>query len=113
MEFFCEIYVKSQYFYFVKKRFFIFCQKISYYWLNKQELLQKAKEKYENGGKEKVEKAKNKYKNLTEEEKEAKKKKKSIARIGIKNFLKMQIYSYSIKMSEQTLKFGDIVVNKK
>ena len=25
----------------------------------------------------------------------------------------MQIYFYSIKMSEQTLKFGDIVVNKK
>ena len=26
---------------------------------------------------------------------------------------KMQINFYSIKMSEQTLKFGDIVVNKK
>ena len=58
--------------------------KISYSWSNRQELLQKAKEKYENGGKEKAakyyqdntyvikEKANMKYKNLTEEEKEAK-----------------------------------------
>ena len=27
---------------------------MSYYWFNKQELLQKAKEKYDNGGKEKA-----------------------------------------------------------
>ena len=58
---------------------------MSYYWFNRQELLQKAKEKYGNGGKEKAakyyqankeaikEKAKNKYKNLSEEEKKAKK----------------------------------------
>ena len=57
---------------------------MSYYWFNRQELLQKAKEKYDNGGKEKAakyyrgnkyvikEKANSKYKNLTEEEKEAK-----------------------------------------
>ena len=57
---------------------------MSYYWLNRQELLQKAKEKYNNGGKEKTakyyqdnkdaikEKEKNKYKKLSEEEKEAK-----------------------------------------
>ena len=57
---------------------------MSYYWFNRQELLQKAKEKYDNGGKEKAtkyyqankdvikEKAKGKYKNLSEE-KEAKK----------------------------------------
>ena len=58
---------------------------MSYYWFNKQELLQKAKEKYDNNGsKEQVakyyqvnkdvlkEKARNKYKNLTEEEKEVK-----------------------------------------
>ena len=56
----------------------------SYYWFNTQELLQKAKEKYDNGGKEKAakyyrdnkdvikEKEKNKYKNLSEEEKKAK-----------------------------------------
>ena len=56
-----------------------------YYWFNKQELLKKAKEKYDNdGGKEKTSKyyrdnkdvlkenARNKYKNLTEEEKELK-----------------------------------------
>ena len=57
---------------------------MSYYWFNRQELLQKAKEKYDNGGKEKAakyyrdnkdvikEKENNKYKNLTEEKKEAK-----------------------------------------
>ena len=58
---------------------------MSYYWFNKQELLNKAKEKYENnGGKKKAakyykdnedvlkEKARNKYKNLAEEEKELK-----------------------------------------
>ena len=28
--------------------------KMSYYWFNRQELLQKAKEKYDNGGKEKA-----------------------------------------------------------
>ena len=52
---------------------------MNYYWFSKQELLQKAKEKYHNGGKGKAaeyyqankdaikEKAKNKYKNLLEE----------------------------------------------
>ena len=54
-----------------------------YYWFNRQELLQKAKKKYDNGGKEKaaeyyqankdVIKQKANGKNLTEEEKEAKK----------------------------------------
>ena len=50
------------------------------YWFNKKELLQKAKEKYDNGGKEKaaeyyqanktaIKKAKNRNKNLSEEEK--------------------------------------------
>ena len=51
--------------------------KFSYYWLKKQEILQKAKEKYNNGGKEKTakyyqtkkdvleEKARGKYKNLS------------------------------------------------
>ena len=29
---------------------------MSYYWFNKKELLQKAKEKYDNGGKEKADK---------------------------------------------------------
>ena len=59
--------------------------KISYCWFNRQELLEKAKKNYDNGGKEKTaeyyqanknvikEKENSKYKNLTEEEKEAKK----------------------------------------
>ena len=57
---------------------------MSYYWFNKQELLQKAKEKYDNGGKEKAakcyrdnkdvikEKEKSKYRNMSEEEKSKK-----------------------------------------
>ena len=57
---------------------------MSYYWFNRQELLQKGKEKYDNGGKEKADKcyqakkdvikqkSNGKYKNLTEKEKEAK-----------------------------------------
>ena len=57
-----------------------------YYWYNRLELLQKAKEKYNCGGKEKAgeyylankdaikEKANNKYKNLSEKQKEAKRK---------------------------------------
>ena len=57
---------------------------MSYYWFNREEVLQKAGEKYHNyGGKEKAakyqttkdvlkEKAKNKYRNLSEKEKEAK-----------------------------------------
>ena len=58
---------------------------MSYYWFNRQELLQKAKDRYRNcGGKEKAseyfvankdvlkEKANSKYKNLSEEEKEVK-----------------------------------------
>ena len=58
---------------------------MSYYWFNREELLKKAKEKYQNkDGKEKAakyyqenkevikEKTRNKYKNLTEEEKELK-----------------------------------------
>ena len=52
---------------------------MSYYWFNKQEFLQKAKNKYDNGGKEKApkyyqdnknvikEKANDKYKNLVGE----------------------------------------------
>ena len=57
---------------------------MSYYWFNREELLKKEKEKYDNGGKEKAakyyqanknvikEKANSKYKNLSEEQKEAK-----------------------------------------
>ena len=64
---------------------------MSYYWFNRQEILQKAKERY---SKEKAaeyylqnkevikEKTKNQYKNLSQEEKA---KLKSIKRKGIKN----------------------------
>ena len=57
---------------------------MSYYWFNKQELLQKAKEKYDSGGKEKAakcyrdnkdvikEKEMSKYRNMSEEEKSKK-----------------------------------------
>ena len=66
---------------------------MSHYWFNRQELLQKAKTKHDNGGKEKdakyyqankdviKEKVNSKYNSLTKEEKEAK---KSIARKCIK-----------------------------
>ena len=95
---------------------------MSYYWFNKKELLQKAKEKYDNSGKEKAakyyqanknvlkEKVSDKYKNLSEIEKEAK---KDYSKNRYKEMKKMQIYFYSIKMTEQILKFGDIAVNKK
>ena len=58
---------------------------MSFYWFSKEELLQKAKEKNDNGNKEKAakyyqaskdvlkQKASDKYRNLSEEEKEAKK----------------------------------------
>ena len=57
---------------------------MNYYWFNRQELLKKAREKYDDGGKEKAanyyqnnkdvitEKEKNKYRNLSEKEKEVK-----------------------------------------
>ena len=57
---------------------------MSYHWFNRQELLQKAKKKYDNGGKEKdakyyrdnkdviKQKSNDKYRNFSEEEKEAK-----------------------------------------
>ena len=61
---------------------------MSYYWFNKQVLLQIAKEKYDNGGKKEAakyfrdnkdvikEKAKNKYRNLKQRSKKKKKKQK-------------------------------------
>ena len=64
---------------------------MSYYWLNRKELLQKAKDKYHNcGGKEKaaeyyiaskdvIKKVKNRYKNFSGKEKEVKKAYKKIA----------------------------------
>ena len=58
---------------------------MSYYWLNREEVLQKSEEEYRNCGSKKAaeycqtnkdllkEKARNKYRNLSEEENEAKK----------------------------------------
>ena len=98
---------------------------MSYYWFNKEEVLQKAKEKYNNcGSKEKAAeyywankdvlkgKAKNRYKDLSEEEKKAK---KGYSKNRYKEIIiiKKQIYFSHMKMHEQTLKFGDIVVEKK
>ena len=53
----CFCFLKFQYFCFLLKlRFFYFFVNIktSYYWFNRQELLQKPKEKYDNGGKRKA-----------------------------------------------------------
>ena len=96
---------------------------MSHYWLNKTEILQKAKEKYGNcGGKGKAAEYYKTNKDVLKEkarkstkiyQKKKKKQKKSTATIGIKNEKKKQIYFYSIKMSEQTLKFDHILVNKK
>ena len=83
---------------------------MSYYLLNRQEILEKRKKRY---SKEKAveyylqnkevinEKAKNHYKNLSEEKRT---KSKSIKRKGIKNWF---------NMSEKTLKFNNIKINKK
>ena len=120
---------------------------MSYYWFNRQELLQKVKEKYHNcGGKEKVaeyyyknkdvikEKAKNKYRNKAakyyaanqeifrenerntyrslSKKKKDEKREYQRGRYHMNNDLNEK-FLYSKKVSEQTLKFGDIVVNTK
>ena len=73
---------------FVKKDFsFLLSIKMSHYWFNREEVLQKTKEKYDSGGgKEKAaeyyktnnnvlkEKARNRYRHLSEKEKEAERK---------------------------------------
>ena len=84
--------------------------------------MEKAGKKYHNrGGKKKAakyyqdnkdvikEKTKNKYKNLSAEEEEVK---KVYSKNRYKKRKKMQIYFYSIKISEQALQFDDIVINK-
>ena len=103
--------------------------KMSYYWFNRQEVLEKAKERY---SKEKAaesylqnkevikEKAKNRYKNLSEEEenklKEYQKKRYreliEYKKEGLKNKL-INLSVCNIIMSEKTLKFNNIKVNKK
>ena len=92
---------------------FFFHIKMSYYWFNRQELLQNTKGKYHNdGGKEEAaeyyiankdvlkEKARNKYRNLSEEKKEAKREyggnryKKTKENSSQKSFKKMRYYFF-------------------
>ena len=101
---------------------------MSYYWFNRKEILQKAKERY---SKEKAaqyylenretfrEKSKNRYKNLSPEEKDKIKeyKRKRYQQLiqykkeALQN--KRALFLLSIKMSEKTLKCDNIRVNKK
>ena len=101
---------------------------MSYYWFNKKEILQKAKERY---SKEKAaeyyaqnkeaikEKSRERYKNLSQEEKD---KIKEYQRKRYQQLIqykkealqnKWVLFWLSIKMSETTLKFDNIRVNKK
>ena len=101
---------------------------MSHYWFNRKEILQLAKERY---SKEKVaeyylqnkeaikEKSKNWYKNLSKEEKD---KIKEYQRKRYQQLIqykkealqnKWALFSLSIRMSEKTLKFDNIRVNKK
>ena len=102
---------------------------MSYYWFNRQEILQKTKEKY---SKERAaeyckqnkevmkEKSKNRHKNLSEEEKNKTKEyqKKRYQELiqykkeGLKN-KSINLSVGNIIMSEKTLKFNNIKVNKK
>ena len=101
---------------------------MSYYWFNRQEILQKAKERY---SKEKAaeyylknkeaikEKSRDWYKNLSKEEKD---KIKEYQRKRYQQLIqykkealqnKWVLFLLSIRMSEKTLKFDNIRVNKK
>ena len=101
---------------------------MSYYQFNRQEILQKPKDRY---SKEKAaeyylknkeaikEKSKNRYKNLSKEEKDKIKeyqRKRCQQLIQYKKEAlqnKWVLFLLSIRMSEKTLKFDNIVVNKK
>ena len=101
--------------------------KMSYYWFNKKEILQKSKERYSKikasdywQNKEAIkEKSKNRYKNLSKEEKDKIKKyqRKRYQQLiqykkeALQN--KWVLFLLSIRMSEKTLKFDNIRVNKK
>ena len=104
---------------------------MSYYWFDRQEVLQKAKEKYPKEkaaeyyaqNKETIkEKSIEHYKNLPQEEKDKIKEyqRKKISRIGSVQYKKEALQKkqffvlYLIKkMSEKTLKFNNIRLNKK
>ena len=101
---------------------------MSYYWLNRKEILQKAKERY---SKEKAaeyylenkeaikEKSKNQYKNLSKEEKDKinqyqRKRYQQLIQYKKESLQnKWPLLLLSIKMSEKTLKFDNVRVNKK
>ena len=101
---------------------------MSYYWFNKEEILQKAKERYSkekaaeyySQNKEAIkEKSKNRYKNLSKEEKD---KIKGYQRKRYQQLIeykkealqsKWALFLLSIRMSEKTLKFDNIWLNKK
>ena len=95
---------------------------MNYYWFNRQEILQKAKERY---SKEKAaeyylqnkeaikENSKNWYKNLSEKEKD---KIKEYQRQGYQKLIQYKkevLFLLSIRMSEKTLQFDNIRLNKK
>ena len=101
---------------------------MSYYWFNRKEILQKAKERY---SKEKAaeyylqnkeaikEKSKNRYKNLSKEEKDKTKEYQrkryqqliQYKREALRN--KRVLFLLSMTMSEKTLTLDNIRVNKK
>ena len=101
---------------------------MSYYWFNRKEILQKAKERY---SKEKAaeyylqnkeaikEKSKNRYKNLSKEGKDKIKVYQRKRYQQLINYKKealqkqMSFVLFSIRTSEKTLKFGSVRVNKK
>ena len=102
---------------------------MSYYWFNRQEILQKAKERY---SKEKAaeyykqnkevinEKSRNRYKNLSEEEKNKIKEYQKKRYQELIQYKKEALKNRSINLSvgniimgKKTLKFNNIKVNKK
>ena len=97
---------------------------MSYYQFNRQEILQKAKERY---SKEKAaeyylqnkevikEKARNRYRNLSEEENNKIKEYQELIQYKKEALKNKQIFLFvhSIIMSEKTLKFNNIKINKK
>ena len=101
---------------------------MSYYWFNRQEILQKAKEKhskekaaeYYSQNKEAIkEKSNNQYKNLSKEEKD---KTKEYQRKRYQELIqykkealenKRVLFLLGIKMNEKTLKFDNIRLDKK
>ena len=95
---------------------------MSYYQFNRQEILQKSKERYSKEKaaeyylKNKEVKARNCYRNLSEEEKnkikEYQRKYQELIQYK-KEALKNEFFFHSVIMSEKTLKFNNTKINKK